>query len=33
MFEVLWDTGEKTNEPRSNLIKDVPDLVEAFESK
>jgi hypothetical protein len=30
-FEVLWNTGEKTDEPRSNLIKDVKDLVLDFE--
>jgi hypothetical protein len=32
MFEVLWDTGEKTNEQRSSLMKDVPELIQAFES-
>jgi hypothetical protein len=30
-FEVLWGDGSKTKEPRSELIKDVPDLVKDFE--
>jgi hypothetical protein len=30
-FEVQWNDGSITNEPRTNLIKDVPKLVEKFE--
>jgi hypothetical protein len=30
-FEVLWGDNSKTNEPRSNLIKDIPLLIEEFE--
>ena len=30
-FEVLWEDGSKTNEPRANLIKDIPDMVNQFE--
>lgn len=32
-FEVLWEDGSKTNEPRTNLIKDIPLLVAEFELK
>ena len=32
MYEVLWDTGETTVEPRSSLMKDVPDMIDAFEN-
>ena len=32
-FKVKWKTGEITDEPRTNLIKDVPLLVKYFESK
>lgn len=32
-FEVLWGDNSKTNEPRSSLIKDIPLLIEQFESK
>jgi hypothetical protein len=30
-FEVLWKSGNKTIEPRSNLMEDVPGLIEEFE--
>ena len=30
-FDVLWSDGSKTTEPRSNLIKDIPDMVREFE--
>jgi hypothetical protein len=30
-FEILWDTGEITTEPRTSLIKDIPGLIEEFE--
>ena len=30
-FEILWDTGEVTTEPRTSLIKDIPGLIEEFE--
>jgi hypothetical protein len=30
-FEVLWEDGSKTKEPRNNLIKDIPDMVEEYE--
>ena len=32
-FKVKWKTGDTTDEPRTNLIKDVPLLVKYFESK
>ena len=32
-FEVLWEGGEKTIEPRAHLMKDVPQLVLEFEAK
>jgi hypothetical protein len=32
-FEVLWGDNSITNEPRTNLIKDIPLLVKQFESK
>ena len=32
-YEVLWENKEKTQEPRSELIKDIPDMVKAFEKK
>ena len=33
VFDVLWEDGSKTIEPRVNLIKDIPLLIEQFESK
>ena len=33
MYEVKWSDGSITQEPRSNLIKDVPLLVKEFEKK
>jgi hypothetical protein len=30
-YEVLWRTGEKTKEPRSELIKDIPLLIKQFD--
>ena len=30
---VLWETGEKTWEPRSNMLQDVPELVKAYDRK
>ena len=30
-YKVLWSDNSTTNEPRTNLIKDIPDLVNAFE--
>ena len=32
-FEVLWEGGEKTIEPRAFLMKDVPQLIAEFEAK
>jgi hypothetical protein len=30
-FKVLWSTGEETTEPRTNLIKDIPDMIREYE--
>lgn len=30
MYQVQWNKGDPTWEPRTNLIKDVPDLIKAF---
>jgi hypothetical protein len=32
-FKVLWSTGEETTEPRTNLIKDIPDMIRDYESR
>jgi hypothetical protein len=32
-FEVLWEDKSITNEPRTNLIKDIPQLVKQFEAR
>jgi len=32
-YRVLWEDGSKTEEPRANLIKDIPDMIKEFEKK